>query len=203
MWLATSEMSLSVVLLSQIVPCDHTVNTGYRGLPAPDMEYLTKRPVPFKWTPPHKYSAFMLEDNTAVFVGTRHCEEAIKKSFLDSLLLEEDGDSGSDLVTARGESESTKAECSSELLTRSEPSTSRSAVDADLHARDEPPQPPDQLTETVYDTSMDTELLRDPQVLKDFMDDSDFSSDDSDVPRVNVTGRYEKGEDISYRKSIQ
>lgn len=43
-----------------------------------------------------------------------------------------------------------------------------------------------------YDSSVDIEILEDPVFLKDFMDDSDSSSD-LDLPRVNVTGRYLKG----------
>ena len=43
-----------------------------------------------------------------------------------------------------------------------------------------------------YDTSIDMEILQDPAIMQDFMDDSDSSSD-LDLPRVNVTGRYSKG----------
>ncbi len=43
-----------------------------------------------------------------------------------------------------------------------------------------------------YNTSMDMELLQDPQILRDFIDDDSSSSDDAELPRVNVTGTAAK-----------
>ena len=57
-----------------------------KPLPPPNMDYLARKPwVPLKWSPTNKCSGIVLEDNTVVLIGTRKCEGAVRQSFLNYL----------------------------------------------------------------------------------------------------------------------
>ena len=49
-------------------------------------------------------------------------------------------------------------------------------------------------TEQEYECSSDMQLFEDPQTLHKFLDDDDSSSDDADLPRVNITSRMKSEE---------
>lgn len=201
----------------------------------------------------------MLEDNTVMFIGTKHCEDAIRKSFINFLLGRKEDDNGSTIDAPCANTKNTVTDAPYDLMDGIEsvdtltiaasvndedpsgggesslarpagnsdtllPSTLRisssksintgagvgsvetgsmTSTDITAQACSVSHDTHTEQNKEAYDTSLDEELLQDPQVLKDFMCDSDASSDDSDLPRVNVTGRYRTPSKASRSTSTQ
>lgn len=163
-------------------------------LPPPNMDYLTRKPcVPLKWTPTNKCSGFVMEDNTVVFIGTRKYEDAIQQSFLDSLrggegnlddylapmcvgelgALKEDHKPTDETMPA-ALSESTR-KTSIRSLSDSE-NTVLSKLSSSVDHKVREARKLDSLTDCSY-------------VRRPSSNDASSSSDDEELPRVQVTGR--------------
>lgn len=157
-------------------------------LPPPNMDYLTRKPlIPLKWSRTNTCSGFVLEDNTVMFIGTRKCEEAIRQSFLHYLRGGE-GDLDDYLESVRaGNSNALKEECNSEIVTDEIQSAflmkknkERLLSDSEL-----PSLPSGEANETCKLNPVGA----DSATRKTSYSNASSSSDEDDLPRVQVTGR--------------
>ncbi len=163
----------------------------YIRLPPPDRTYLSRQPkIPLKWTSTDKCSGLVLGDNTVYFIGTRNCEEEIRKRFLNFL---EGKDEEEERVPPHPPPPPPERSDGREIFEKPSISninqipSSSNAPRRNTHELDYSPE--DELESyQMKSYEADIEILKEPQALSNFMYDSDSSSDD-DLPRVNIHGR--------------
>ena len=136
---------------------------------------------PLEWTPPNSCSAFLLEDNTAVFIGTRKYETALRQDFLKKLLLSKGASSNNNGDTPRAVcADKDDTVMTSAILKRGSHDIALTSKSDLRHSTFDNISGEYSHVNDIEDIKLDIKQLEDPIY---------SSSDDSDLPEITITGK--------------